>query len=956
MNSRKLVKRVILICTIFLVGIFIGRAETSKPDATKENFRKAVTALITGNYDLSLTLFDSVLKERTELYGSNSIPVANVLVNIGVIKSQLGLFDQSINYYNKAGEIYSLNGELYLKSLASTQHNIAICYVELGDFENGLLFYEKAERSFQNLHLENSGEFESLLINLSILNYEMGDYERAIFYNSKSFNIHTDQKVNYRKWVSSGMILLRKGDYLNSIHSFLEALKVGELEHGADFAGREHILPNIAMVQLKLGDFNASIKTYKEALIFIEANFGKQSPVYANCLTELGQVYMKKSEAACNVGGFVIEKQKNTETALRYFQQALMAVAPGFNSEKWKDNPSLENVLDKAKLLSAIKSKAEALRILASLDQKNGLKAKSQEHLNLSMESFELATKVIHLIRTGFMNQESRLKLAENEHPVYIGAVDVASKLFELTDERKYFEKAFEFSERSRSTDFQTMMRDSHARQLGGLPDSLLQKEKELKSEVAAYEGFIFEESSLPQPDTSKVSLWKDKVFVLKKSYDDLIVLLERDYPTYYQFKYSDAIVTVAEIQKKLHSREALVEYLIKDTQDGEPRELLTFVIKNNQYLLQRQPIDSVFNTTVSRFLSFLKNGAVTETRKRDFKQYVLDAMSLNEQLIKPVSDRLKDYRLVVVPDDILAYIPFDAFITQMPDTTKMDFRKLRYLIYDHSVSYTYSATLLYYYFNNSKKASKDLAAFAPDYNGAEVEVNTVRDIIPRDKLFPLPGAKQEVTGITRVINGDIFAGKDATEPRFKEIAGDYDILHLAMHTVMNDSLPMYSKLVFTAEQNNNGWLDTYEIYNLDLKARMAVLSACNTGSGRLQKGEGVMSLARAFLYSGCPSIVMTLWNIEDASSANIMIDFYQNLDNGLPKDEALRKAKFSHIQSADPLKAHPYYWLGYVSVGSQVPLFRTNYIYIVGMLLFIIAAIIFEKKFLRKRSGKHQL
>lgn len=95
------------------------------------------------------------------------------------------------------------------------------------------------------MHLENSGEFESLLINLSILNYEMGDYERAIFYNSKSFNIHTDQKVNYRKWVSSGMILLRKGDYLNSIHSFLEALKVGELEHGVDFAGREHILPNI---------------------------------------------------------------------------------------------------------------------------------------------------------------------------------------------------------------------------------------------------------------------------------------------------------------------------------------------------------------------------------------------------------------------------------------------------------------------------------------------------------------------------------------------------------------------------------------------------------------------------------------------------------------------------------------------------------------------------------------
>ena len=938
------------------IGAFYAKAEPDRQEQSKENFRKAVSALITGNYDLSLLLFDSVLEERTEKHGSNSIPVANVLVNIGVIKSQLVLYDSAIDYYKRASAIYESNGKLYLKNLATTYQNIAICYMQIGDDENAKLYYENSDRLYQELNLKNNFEYESLLINRTIFYYEISSYDKAFEDNSRSFKILSDLKYEFRKWVSLGMIYMRLCNFEKSLDSFNRALIAGERDHGPDFSGKELILPNIAMAQLKLGDFNASIKTYKEALIFIEANFGKQSPVYANCLTELGQVYMKKSEAACNVGGFVIEKQKNTETALRYFQQALMAVAPGFNSEKWKDNPSLENVLDKAKLLSAIKSKAEALRILASLDQKNGLKAKSQEHLNLSMESFELATKVIHLIRTGFINQESRLKLAENEHPVYIGAVDVASKLFELTDERKYFEKAFEFSERSRSTDFQTMMRDSHARQLGGLPDSLLQKEKELKSEVAAYEGFIFEESSLPQPDTSKVSLWKDKVFVLKKSYDDLIVLLERDYPTYYQFKYSDAIVTVAEIQKKLHSREALVEYLIKDTQDGEPRELLTFMIKNNQYLLQRQPIDSVFNTTVSRFLSFLKNGAVTETRKKDFKQYVLDAMSLNEQLIKPVSDRLKDYRLVVVPDDILAYIPFDAFITQMPDTTKMDFRKLRYLIYDHSVSYTYSATLLYYYFNNSKKASKDLAAFAPDYNGAEVEVNTVRDIIPRDKLFPLPGAKQEVTGITRVINGDIFAGKDATEPRFKEIAGDYDILHLAMHTVMNDSLPMYSKLVFTAEQNNNGWLDTYEIYNLDLKARMAVLSACNTGSGRLQKGEGVMSLARAFLYSGCPSIVMTLWNIEDASSANIMIDFYQNLDNGLPKDEALRKAKFSHIQSADPLKAHPYYWLGYVSVGSQVPLFRTNYIYIVGMLLFIIAAIIFEKKFLRKRSGKHQL
>jgi CHAT domain-containing protein len=115
--------------------------------------------------------------------------------------------------------------------------------------------------------------------------------------------------------------------------------------------------------------------------------------------------------------------------------------------------------------------------------------------------------------------------------------------------------------------------------------------------------------------------------------------------------------------------------------------------------------------------------------------------------------------------------------------------------------------------------------------------------------------------------------------------------------------------------------LNTYELFGMNLNARLAVLSACNTGSGRLIEGEGIMNLARGFIYAGVPSIVMTLWSVEDQTSATIVKKFYRYLDNGEPKDEALRKAKLDLLDEGDMLHAHPYYWAAYVSIGDYSPM-----------------------------------
>jgi CHAT domain-containing protein len=166
----------------------------------------------------------------------------------------------------------------------------------------------------------------------------------------------------------------------------------------------------------------------------------------------------------------------------------------------------------------------------------------------------------------------------------------------------------------------------------------------------------------------------------------------------------------------------------------------------------------------------------------------------------------------------------------------------------------------------------------------------------------------------------------------------------------------MYSKLVFTPEidKKEDGLLNTYELFNMNLHAELAILSACNTGSGTLQAGEGILSIARGFFYAGVPSVVMTLWSVEDNSSALLMELFYKHLTEGLAKDEALRQAKLDYLKQSDQLTSYPYYWAGYVNIGDNAPLEISrnkylNYILIFSALILILASFYFIK---RKRNN----
>jgi len=184
---------------------------------------------------------------------------------------------------------------------------------------------------------------------------------------------------------------------------------------------------------------------------------------------------------------------------------------------------------------------------------------------------------------------------------------------------------------------------------------------------------------------------------------------------------------------------------------------------------------------------------------------------------------------------------------------------------------------------------------------------------------FTLPGAIEEVKTISNIMSGQHWIGRTASESSFKQNAGNFKILHLATHGLMDDKNPLLSELLFNSDSINDGFLSINEIYNLKLNAELAVLSACNTGYGEVLQGEGNMSISRAFSYAGCPSVITSLWKVPDDITKKLMVSLYQNLSNNQSKGASLRGAKLAYLKTVDDsFNAHPYYWAGFVLMGDS--------------------------------------
>src|SRR5690606_13549581 len=295
--------------------------------------------------------------------------------------------------------------------------------------------------------------------------------------------------------------------------------------------------------------------------------------------------------------------------------------------------------------------------------------------------------------------------------------------------------------------------------------------------------------------------------------------------------------------------------------------------------------------------------------------------------------------RVVVVPDGPLSMVPLEALVTFYLPSPELTFRDLNYVLYDHEVSYAYSSTILFKDRTRQRGRIENVLAFS--YSGGADPSYLTR----RSHGDELPGTYVELETLSRLYEKVTrFTNSEASKQNFINNSAGYDLIHLGIHGVGDVEVADNSRLIFRGDSMSDRTLYAYEIYNLELNAGLVVLSACETGIGRNMAGEGVLSIARAFTYAGCPSVVMSLWDVPDAFTSDIMTQFYENLNDGQSVSASLREAKLKFLQESDPLRAHPAHWAAFVINGQDLAFRKAGVnigILVIAALLLIAGALV---------------
>ncbi|MHC1708730.1 MAG: CHAT domain-containing protein [Bacteroidales bacterium] len=770
------------------------------------------------------------------------------------------------------------------------------------------------------MHLEQK-QLADIYSDLASIYYDREAFKLSLSYYQRSEEIRNKNNLeNSSCYNGMGSCNFLLGDTLKAEEFYKLAIQTRILYHGPETPLLAGEFLSYSIFLKRIGRTTEGLSYVKKALQLYRQNNGEK--------------FKRTSQSYAWLGTFYLEG-KQPEKALDCFQRALVSAVENFGNYNTETNPELTGSYFGPELIEALKYKAQALD---SIYRKN---PSNLSVLRNEFETYDLVLRAIHKQRTSFPELNSKLSISGTELTTYLGAVESAFQLYKRTGDVKYKLKAFEFAEKSRSAILLTSLKEKQAISYGGLPDSLVEKEKNYSQMIENYQGMLVEERQKQGNNSEIIKEIENKIFQLRSGQNDLVAQFEKQFPQYYQLKYSDKILDVITLQKRLTDRNAILEYAVTD------RNILIFVITKDKFEIVPVTRTASFNESLTNLNKYLRETSFISQEREVYEDFLNAGYDLYKKLIKPVEPLIRNKELIIVPDETLSSIPFEVLLTGQADPMQ-EFSTLPYLIEKYPIGYAYSANLLFFNYKKFIPEKVRLAAFSPTY------ILPAKPSLQEPYLRPLKFAKEEASAASEFFRGRVFDGEDATESNFRAVVEKYDILHLAMHAIMDNENPMYSKLAFTRETEggNDSYLNTYELFNMKLKARMVVLSACNTGAGTLQKGEGIMSLARGFYYAGCPDVVMTLWPVEDKMSTQLIKDFYTYLSLGMNKIEALRLAKLNLIRSSDPLRSHPFFWAGYVNIGDISPVIANTkkkptgklWVLTAGISLLLIVPMVWKK------------
>ena len=749
-------------------------------------------------------------------------------------------------------------------------NNIGVYYQKQNDYSLALIYYENALSLIQAM--DDQPTEAECLSNIGILYRDLGNLAKAQQYLSSALEL--DKIVGDMDSISTdmhniGSVYLRMGidgqntqDLLRALDMFRSCLSLRRIEKTNSLI-KFAALNSIGIIQSELKDYPNARNNFSSAMKFVEK--GKYPSEKCQIINNI---------AAC----FVYEN--NIDDAIKYYSKALE-----IGSEHSLENIVMESCLG---LGQCFEIKGEYFSSISFY--KRSIEAMENVWDRIPFESFKI----------GF---------ARNKMHAYQRIIKILVSRHSANPHMTSLEEIFNFVERAKARAFLENIRETWEDGNRGTPAGFHERQQEISKNISLLSRRLLS-------DILSAEL-KQQINIELEREEEKYIRLVSETKTEARnkgLKITEEICSISQIQNQIiDDQTVILEYFIE-----EKESYLIIITRRSAELCVLAGRDDL-EKSLRAYIKLLS------VRSNDAQVGVEAEERIAKELIPLVKGGLLEdaKALIVIPDGILHYLPFETLRASIGHGSG-------YLIEKLVISYCPSSSSLFILKKQEKRNVRQRALLAlggPNYGilPASEHETTKKDVLnqlyneQRFRFSPLPFSKREVLEIGKLFarsERTILVGEEASEEAVKKLPlVEYRLIHFACHGFLDERNPFRSALVLSlkAQQEEDGYLQMREIYGLTMNADLVVLSACQTGNGPLERAEGPMWLARPFFYAGARSVLVSLWSINDKSTAIFMKEFYRNLVEGCDAGRALQLAKIRMLNSA---WSHPFYWASFILIG----------------------------------------
>lgn len=809
-----------------------------------------------GRYDLALDYFLQELPIREQLNDQRGRELA--LANLGFVYENLGQYTQALDHYEQALIVAKDISDIEVE--ISLLNRIGILYIQsFGRHDLALDYFLQVLPISEQLNDQYGRELA--LVNLGLIYFNLGQYHQALRYYQEALTI-AEQNRNPE---SEYTIILYMGFVYNNLAQSDQAMEYFQQARGI---GQE-----LGNEQLEAAALNSMAGLYLSQ--------EKYQQALETALSTL-QIY-ERSDSILNLAGTLIhigvayDELGQDELAIENFDQALaisreikdpnMEAATLFQfGHHYLKQKQYEVALDYYQQTLTIVQRVGIREVEVSTLMDIGEIYEKQDNVGEAQVYYTKALDLVELVRSDVRIDTFKTSFSEKYAYLY-------ERLIALLWSEGNTQEAFTYVERARARAFLDQLAEGRIDYRSGTNGALLKGEQELKTEISALRSQLVALRDRPQSewDSEAIAATQASLDSREAKYAQLLNDIKLQSPEAASLVSVDVAV-LADVQALLDPETTLVEYFI--TAD----RTLVFIITH----------DTVETLAVEISRDDLEEAI---TNFRDFASlddpHPVGLQQLYTWLIAPIKKQLTTPILGIVPHGMLQYLPFAALTDG------------EHYLSENYILFTLPSASILQFIQEKRKA----------------DMNTILALgNPESDLPGLHFAEKEVQTITSLYSAQALVGREATETAVRRQASDVGILHLAAHGEYNSYNPLFSTIYLASDSQNDGRLEVHEVYSLDLSkfTDLVVLSACQTDIGALSDGDEVVGLNRAFIYAGTPTVIASLWNVDDAATTLLMEQFYIHLREGKSKGDALRQAQID-VRVQYP---HPYYWAAFVLTG----------------------------------------